>query len=81
MAVLSPKGLSANLIADRVIKKLDSIGIRSKVGGKESETAALVRLIVQELVFAIQAEAIVNTVVTTTGSPNVHQGFGKGKIK
>lgn len=72
--------LNADLIARRVINQLDDIGIRSKVGGKDSETAQLVRIIVAELVRALQTEARVDTIVQTTGSPTVHTGTGRGKL-
>ena len=73
--------LNPDIISQRVIGKLDKIGIRSKVGGSDSETALMIRLIVSELVFALQAEAIVVTTVTTAGSPTVHTGTGTGSIK
>lgn len=72
--------LNADLIARRVIGQLDGIGIRSKVGGKDSETAQLVRVLVAEVIRAIQVEAVVNTTVVTTGSPTNHAGIGTGKI-
>lgn len=72
--------LNSELIARRVIGQLDDIGIRSKVGGKDSETAQLVRIIVAEVIRAIQAEAVVTVTVQTTGSPTNHVGTGTGKI-
>lgn len=73
-------GLNSRNIAQRIINQLDDIGIRSKEQGQESETATMIRIIVKEIVFALQAEAQVNTLVQTAGSPNAHTGFGKGKI-
>lgn len=72
--------LNSSKISTRVISKLDSIGIRSTVGGRPSETAELVKLIVGEIVFALQQEAVVKTIVTTAGSPTNHTGTGSGKI-
>lgn len=72
--------LNHHNIAKRIINQLDDIGIRSKEQGQESETATLIRIITKEIVFALQAEAEVNTVVQTNGSPTTHTGFGKGKI-
>lgn len=72
--------LNSDLIARRITNKLDEIGIRSKVGGKDSETAMLVRLIVREVVLALQTEARVDTRVQTFGSPTNHTGTGTGKI-
>lgn len=72
--------LNAQSIADRVIRQLDGIGIRSKVGGRESETATMIKIIIREIVFALQAEAQIHTIVKTTGSPTVHTGTGNGKI-
>jgi len=66
--------LDADKIARRVIRKLDGIGIRSKVGGNESETAQLVRLIMVEIVSALHSEAELSARVSTRGSPNVHVG-------
>ena len=77
--------LNARVISDRVIRKLDSIGIQSNVGGAESETAALVRLIVEQLVYALQNEANVKTTVTgacsNSAGPGSINGFGVGDIK
>lgn len=73
--------LDSEKITKRIIQQLDNIGISSKVGGKDSHTAELVRLIVQEIIRSIKTDAMVDTVVQTTGSPTVHTGFGKGKIK
>jgi len=73
--------LNSRLIADRVIAEFDEIGIRSRVGGKESETAALVRVICDKVVEAIRNEAIVTTTVVTAGSPTSHTGTGTGSIK
>lgn len=72
--------LNSVAIANRIIDRLDDIGIRSKEQGQISETALLVKLIVSEIVFALQVEAQVNTTVITNGSPTTHTGFGKGKI-
>jgi hypothetical protein len=73
-------GLNSSAIAKRIIDQLDGIGIRSKEQGQESETAKLIKVIIHELVFALQAEARIDTVVQTTGSPNSHTGFGRGGI-
>jgi hypothetical protein len=72
--------LNANKISARINSRLDSIGIRSSVGGKPSETSELVKLIVREVIFAIQQEAVVSTIVNTVGSPTNHTGTGTGKI-
>ena len=76
--------LNSRIISDRVIRKLDGIGIQSRVGGDESETAELVRLIVGEVVRAIQQEGIVTVDVNGTCSnsagPGFIKGFGTGSV-
>jgi hypothetical protein len=76
--------LNHRAIAQRVINELesreDSLGIRMREGGRESATAAMIKIMMREIVFAIQAEAEVNTVVQTAGSPTNHTGVGKGKV-
>lgn len=73
--------LTSEKIVQRIIRQLDQIGISSKVGGSDSHTAELVRLIVQEIITSIKTDAIVDTVVQTSGSAYQHTGYGKGKIK
>lgn len=77
--------LNANAISERVIRQLDDIGIDSRVGGRESETASLVRIIVGELVKALQREASVTTIVngtcsTPSGPGVVTNATGRGGI-
>ena len=75
--------LDSRRISQRVINRLDDIGIMSRVGGNESETAQLVRLIINEIISAIHTDALVTGEVLTAGSPTVHKGNivpGTGRI-
>ena len=76
--------LSSIVISERIINRLDEIGIQSRVGGNESETAALVKLIVSEVVYAIQNEANVNTSVrgtcTSPSGAGTINGSGTGGV-
>lgn len=72
--------ISHEKITQKIIRGLDGIGISSKVGGQDSHTANLVRLIVKEIVLAIKTDSVVNTVVKTSGTPTQHAGTGRGKI-
>lgn len=67
--------------ADRVVRRLRSIGIGDKVGNEESHTATLVRLIVDAVLDEIvnNGEVIIrNLPVTTPAGPG--QGNGKADI-
>ena len=69
--------LNDKIISDRIIG--------SKVGGSESETALLVRLIVRQVINALHREAIVitsvnGTVSTPAGPGTIISAKGKGEI-
>ena len=78
--------LDTTQIVNKINSKLDGIGINSEVSGEPSHTANLVSLIVSEIITAIKRDAQVNTTVNTSGvssapgSPEVHTGYGSGRI-
>ena len=74
--------INAKRAADRIVSKLESMGIDEHVGGRESHTAELVREIVAAIMDEIVNNGeviIVNLPVQTSGSPGFHTGFGNGK--
>lgn len=81
--------LNEKTIADSVVGELDRMGINSKVGPNESNTALLVRSIIKHVVQAIKDDAeIVVTQVETRGVGNMGAPVisslmkpGKGIIK
>ncbi|MFW9875190.1 MAG: hypothetical protein ACFFG0_18955 [Candidatus Thorarchaeota archaeon] len=72
--------LNPDIISNRIIQKLDIIGINSRIGGRLSHTSNLVKIIVEEIVKAIQLEGEVITTVNTTGTAAAQTGIGRGKM-
>lgn len=71
-------------MANSIISEFDRIGIETKVGGEESQTALLVRAICKYVVLYIQADAQVFTDVAgvstcSTGGGSV-TAKGSGKV-
>ena len=74
--------INADRAADRVVRRLRSIGIDDKVGRDESHTAVLVRLIIDAVLEEVvnNGEVIIrNLPVTTPMGPG--QGNGKADIR
>ena len=74
--------INANDAANRVVKKLKSIGIDDQVGDKESHTAILVRLIIDAVLEEVvnNGEVYIRQLpVQTYGGPTSQAGFGNGK--
>ena len=73
--------IDAKRAADRIVGKLQSIGIDEKVGQGDSHTAKLVRMIVEAVLFELTShgEVIITDAVamTTQGPAKV---IGKGNI-
>ena len=72
--------LNPDTISNRVISQLDGIGINSRISGKPSHTANLIKILVAEIVKAIQLEGEVVTTVNTTGTAASQTGVGRGKV-
>lgn len=73
--------INADRAADRVVRRLKSIGIDDKVGNADSHTAVLVRLIVDAVLEEVvnNGEVIIrNLPVVTPHGPG--QGNGKADI-
>lgn len=73
--------ISSKRVSDRIIRRLNSIGIDEKVGNSESHTAKLVRLIVDSILDEILNNGeviIINLPVQTPMGPGL--GNGKGDI-
>lgn len=73
--------LDANAIARKIISKLDNIGIDSKVDGRDSQTADMIKIIVEEIISAIKTQGEVFVEVQTAGTPTLHTGKGNGKVR
>ena len=74
--------INADRAADRVVRRLRSIGIDDQVGDKESHTAILVRLIIDAVLEEVvnNGEVIIRQLpVQTVGGPSHQFGFGNGK--
>lgn len=72
--------LNADIISDSIISKFDTIGITSFTAGDETQTAKLVRLIVNEVIIALKRDASVITTVTTIGTAVSQHGTGIGNV-
>ena len=73
--------INSRRAADRVVNRLEAIGIDEKVSGEESHTAKLVRMIVESVLQEIISSGeviIINLPVQTPMGPGV--GNGKGTI-
>ena len=73
--------INSRRAADRVVNRLESIGIDEKVSGEESHTAKLVRMIVESVLQEIVSSGeviIINLPVQTPMGPGV--GTGKATI-
>ena len=73
--------INSRRAADKVVRKLKSIGIDDKVGSGESHTAKLIRLIVEAVLEEVVNNGevvIINLPVQTPTGPGV--GNGKGDI-
>lgn len=69
--------INSKRVGDKVVHKLDRIGIDSKVGTSESHTSLLVRMIVDEILNEIvnNGEVIIKNVpVQTTMGPGTANG-------
>lgn len=73
--------INASNISQKIISQLDKLGIDSKVDGKDSETANMIKVIVAEIISAIKIDGEVVVSVATTGTPTVHSGTGTGKVR
>lgn len=72
--------LNSDLISNSIISKFDSIGITAFAGGDSTQTAKLVKLIVEEIIISLKRDAAVVTTVTTFGTAASQKGTGIGNI-
>lgn len=69
--------INSKRVGDAVVRRLDHIGIDSKVGTSESHTAVLIRIIIDEVLKEVvnNGEVIIKNVpVQTAAGPGVANG-------